>query len=296
MRPGAGTMLVAIAALIAAAATAAPSLQPVGLPLDLGLQAPRAIAAGPHGAVYVGFQGGVARVAPGNGVRGVFAEGPPVTALTVGEDGTIYLARKTRIEKYRADGKCIAAWGEPGDGAGQPSYATSLAVRGPVLYVADAGSRRLLRFAVNGDYVDAIEGFLVPSPYFDCAVWGDALLVTDPGNHVVRRYDKNMRETSRWGGFGEAPEQFVGCCNPCNIAILPDGRIATAEKGEPRLKVYSPEGELLALVGPEAFPFASGGMDLAVDSAGRILALEPGRGRLRVYRLLENDAAKGAKR
>ena len=37
---------------------------------------------------------------------------------------------------------------------------------------------------------------------------------------------------------------FFGCCNPAQLAVLPDGRFVTAEKGIPRVKIYSRERPL----------------------------------------------------
>jgi len=84
------------------------------------------------------------------------------------------------------------------------------------------------------------------------------------------------------------PEGFCGCCNPSHIALFPDGRFVTSEKGLPRVKVYDAKGVFVGLVaGPDMFAEDAVGLDLAVDSRGRILVLDPARRMVRVF------AAKG---
>ena len=81
---------------------------------------------------------------------------------------------------------------------------------------------------------------------------------------------------------------FCGCCNPINLALLPDGRYVTCEKGLPRVKIYSERGEFESVVaGAESFPenaracaskglgdCTQGGLDVVADSRGRIYILD----------------------
>jgi hypothetical protein len=56
-------------------------------------------------------------------------------------------------------------------------------------------------------------------------------------------------KSGKFGKFGMAnPEDFVGCCNPVNLAIAPDGKVITAEKMISRVKIYEPDGKLLAVI------------------------------------------------
>ena len=159
-------------------------------------------------------------------------------------------------------------------------------MRDDQIFVADAGNRRIARFAVDGDYVDAVGPFLIPSPYFDCVIDAQGrLCASNTGRHRLERYDANGKHVGSWGEFGLSAEKFCGCCNPTNIALFADGRTVTAEKGIVRLKVYDAKGRLLAHLGGEALPAKAAGMALALDSGGRIAALDPVNGRVDFYRL-----------
>ena len=252
--------------------------------LKPGVERPRGIALDARDNLYVAGAKGVAVFDPsGKKIREIASLGP-ATCVALGGEGDVFIGQETRIEVFDAQGKPKTSWGRKGKGTGELGYVTSLAVCDDFIYVADYGNRALHRFAATGDFVDSIPGFLIPSPFFDCAIGPKkTLLVGNTGRHRVERYDANGKLLGFWGKQGLAPEDFCGCCNPTNLAIFPDGRVVTAEKGIPRLKVCDAEGKLLAFRGQEAFPEDAKGMDLAIDSKGRIALLEPVSGQVRFY-------------
>ncbi len=89
---------------------------------------------------------------------------------------------------------------------------------------------------------------------------------------------------------------FFGCCNPAHFAVLPDGRFVTSEKGIPRIKIYTAQGQFECVVaGPEQLAVDDSRMadpsegadkrvfDVAVDRQGRVLVLDPRNRTVRVY-------------
>jgi hypothetical protein len=161
--------------------------------------------------------------------------------------------------------------------------------------VADAGNRLVLRYDLSGrlagrigqkNHDRGVPGLVVPSPYLDVKMGADGWLrVNNFGRHLVEVYDPAGDRKSSWGKPGAAIEGFFGCCNPVGLAVLPDGRCVTCEKGLPRVKIYSAGGALDSVVaGPDAFPqnakaadeshCTRGGLDAAVDSHGRIYVLD----------------------
>jgi hypothetical protein len=142
-----------------------------------------------------------------------------------------------------------------------------------------------------------IRGFIIPSPYFDVAVAPDGLLrVVNPGEHKIEAYTFDGHLEVSWGQRGLDVPAFCGCCNPAAMAILPDGRFVTGEKGIPRVKIYGPEGKFeCVVVGPDILaPNFSATtetrddlrlhpVDLAVDGKSRILVLDPNAGKLRIF-------------
>ncbi len=172
------------------------------------------------------------------------------------------------------------------DRAAQRLFITGSARQGDWLFLADSGNRCIWRCEGDGKMVDRIgaeKHFIVPSPYFDVAADpdGQTIWVTNPGKHRVEHYTLKGERIDWFGKPGSAIEKFCGCCNPCGIAVLSDGRIVTAEKGLPRVKVYHRDGRLESVVaGPEAFreqaetcamgDCTQGGMDVQTDPQDRI--------------------------
>jgi len=250
----------------------------------------RSLAFDKDGRLYVAGATGVAVFdGQGKAVRSLETPEPAVCA-TVDAEGTVYVGLRTQVLKFSADGKRIGAWGSKGREPGQFVYIASIAAADSSVYVADAGGRRLERFAVDGDYVSETTGFLIPGGYFDCVADGAGILhVAHTGRNRIERYDANGKLLGYWGELGLSREKFCGCDNPVHIALFGDGRVATTEKGIPRLKVYDPNGTLLAFLGSEAFPPNAEAMALAVDSTDRIALAEPVGGQIRFYRLLPSE-------
>jgi len=220
-----------------------------------------------------------------------------------GDEGVRVLARNGRLLRrwatpeaatvvFDPQGKPLRAWGDEGDGPGRLRHVTAVAVAGGEILVADAGNRCIHRFDAAGDFIgdigrrDMSKGFvglICPSPFLDVALDEKGVLhVTNPGLGRVERYRTDGTLLGHWGEPGTRPEQFFGCCNPTNIALLPDGSAVVSEKLRMAVKVYDAEGRLLAYLGKEYFS-ETPGLDLAVDSKGRILVLDPGDGKVKVF-------------
>ena len=272
-----------------------------------GLREARAIAVGPQDRIFV---------AGDKTVRVFQSDGKPLRPIRVDQEpcclavasashkspGAIYVGMRDHVEVFRSGGKRGAVWGRPG----KRTVLTSIAVADEDVFVADAGglvvwhydpSGKLLGQIGRRDPARGIPGFIVPSPYFDVAVAPDGLLrVANPGAHQIEAFTFDGHLELSWGKRGMGIEAFCGCCNPSNIAILADGRVVTAEKGIPRVKVYRESGEFdCVVVGPETLApnrtattetrdeLRLHPVDLAVDSHSRILVLDPTAGLVRIF-------------
>jgi len=214
-----------------------------------------------------------------------------VRCLAVESEGTLYVGFRSQLAVYNLQGELRSIWEKP---SGKP-YFTGLACAHDELFVADAGNRAVLRYDRSGkvllhiglkDKAKNIPGFIVPSPFFDVEIARDGLLrVTNPGRHRVESYTREGELVAVWGKPGAAIENFCGCCNPINLAMLSDGRNVTVEKGIPRVKVYSADGTFESVVaGAESFvenaaacgpqDCTIGGLDAVADAEGRIYVLD----------------------
>ena len=170
------------------------------------------------------------------------------------------------------------------------------------VWVADAGNRLVWRFDAAGQLLGPVgqpdpsqnrPGFLITSHYFDLAAGSDDLVyVVNPRLLRVEGYTQDGEYETAWGKGSPAVADFFGCCNPAQLAVLPDGRFVTAEKGMPRVKIYSRDGQFQTVVaGPSQLTDTPA--DLAADRHGRVLVLDGRAAKVRVFE--KNPATKEEK-
>ncbi|MCX7818613.1 MAG: hypothetical protein N2652_05315 [Kiritimatiellae bacterium] len=206
-------------------------------------------------------------------------------AATFGPDGQLWIARDRGWIAFPPGGDP-----EEGPPLSISSRITSIAVTTGNVWLADAGERIVwvfdrtgtLRAQVRG--ADA-HGFVIPSPHFDVAPAGpDSAWIVNPGELRVELWTADGRRLRSWGRPGMDLEGFCGCCNPTDIVLLPDGSVATAEKGIVRVKVYRADGSLESVAAaPDQFAPDTVGLDLASDAAGRLYVADPARRAVRVF-------------
>jgi hypothetical protein len=205
-------------------------------------------------------------------------------------DKNIYIGFTNFIAGYDLTGKLTGSW-KPLD---KKTLLTSLAVKGNLLFAADAGNRRVIRYSTDGKYLDVFDGkaskddthgFIIPSPYFDLAFNRDGeLWVVNPGKRSLEQYQDSGKFRTFWTNDEVGIEGFWGCCNPAHMAFLPDGSFVTSEKNNVRIKVYKPSGEFDSVVAPsEKFPSEEVAPDLAVTSEGDIYALDFDKKEIRLF-------------
>jgi len=262
--------------------------------IKTGLTNTHGIAVDSKGSVYVAGDKAIRIFAQSGDRLGEIKLDDMPRCLTVTADGTIYAGMKDHVELYDAQGQKQASW----DSLGKDAILTSIVVSQDNVLVADAGHRIIIRYDTEGsiinkigrkDSIRNIPGFVIPSPYFDVAMPRDGLLrVVNPGRLRIEAYTLEGDIEFWWGEPSAAIEGFCGCCNPVNIAVLPDGGYVTCEKGLVRIKIYNSDGSFVGVVaGPEQFGAGgssgicmfpeeckTGGFDVAVDGEGRIFVLD----------------------
>ena len=272
-------------------------------PLDL--PSPSAMAIGQDGSLYVGGDGLIV-VLNGEGKETArFAVKEQPMCLAVQPAGTVsagnlLIGMRNHIEVLSSNGDPVAVW----PSLDEKGCITSLAANAEGVFAADAGNRIVLFYGYDGviknrigaaDPNREIQGFIVPSPYFDLAFDpSGALWVVNPGRHGLECYRSNGDLVSSWYRSGMGLAEFCGCCNPIHIAFRSDNTLVTAEKGLSRVKLYAPDNTLLGIVvAPEAIqthynsslteaeepPIA----DLAVDAHDRVLVLDRIKKAIRIF-------------
>ncbi|MDA0321496.1 MAG: hypothetical protein O2923_02095, partial [Verrucomicrobia bacterium] len=272
-------------------------------PIATGLHGVTCVASGPSGTLLVGGTRAIKTLSV-NGAQ------PQATDLKFTPhdvhplpDGRFAVITRKRLIILDADGTVMVQADVPD---GRP-FLTAVTGDDEHLLIADAGNREILRYGHDGKFQMRFgrknsegnaPGFVIPSPYFDITIASDGLVrATNTGRHRVEAYTTNGSYEFGWGTASMAIESFCGCCNPCYISVLTDGRTVTSEKGLNRIKIYGVDGEFEGVVaGPEhlvrdraeaeracedcrvGFAF-----DVASDAEDRVYALDRVTGNLRVF-------------
>jgi len=241
------------------------------------------VAVGPKDEIYVLGEDEIKVFDSGGGFLRSWKVLQGAYCFTVTADGRVYVGALGKIEIYNRVG--IWSGGFPAGEADKPAAITALKIFRNEVLAADADARYIRRFDQNGRQLGVIGirnntgNFMLPNRWLDFDIDSNGLVTaTDTGRHLVTAWALDGSPVSSFGKFGMTdPAHFVGCCNPVNLALTPDGKVVTAEKMVARVKVYEPGGRLMAVIGPENFDPACTHIYLAVDSTGRILAADPVR-------------------
>ena len=209
--------------------------------------------------------------------------------LAVGPGGRIYLGAQGRVEIYQARGSRDGGFAV--GGTDKPAAITAIKPFRREILIGDAAARILRRCDADGKQIGVIGdrskagSFILPNRWLDFDIDSKGVIrATDTGRHQVTAWSIDGSPLGSFGKFGMSnPADFVGCCNPVNVAVTPDGRIVTGEKMVARVKLYEPDGKLLAVIGPEHFDPGCIHIHLAVDSRGRILAADPVRREVKIF-------------
>jgi hypothetical protein len=236
--------------------------------------------------IYIGDDKGILRYSPNGEEDASFISAAAPRCLAIGGKehrytGRIYAGHEDRITVLDAGGRQIASW----PSLGNKASIASIAVAEDELFVADCGNRVVWKYDTDGNIVGRIgdadparhvPGFMMTGHFFDVALGGDGLVyAVNPRALRIEGYTHQGDLETHWGKGSPAVEDFFGCCNPVHLAVMPDGRFVTAEKGIPRVKVYSREGTFQGVVaGPKHFSRTASLAGLAVDRQQRVIVLE----------------------
>ena len=241
------------------------------------------ISVGPRDAVYALGDDEVRVFEAGGRVARRWKAPEKASCLGVAADGRVAIGSPGRVDLYSESGGRTG--GFAAGARDKPADVSAVRFAGDSVLVADVAARVIRRYDLRGSEKGVIGaqnktgGFMLPNKSLDFDVDGAGVVcATDTGRHQVTLWALDGAMVGAFGKFGMArPEDFVGCCNPVNVAAAPDGVIVTAEKMIARVKVFGKDRGLLAVIGPEHFDPMCRHIHIAVDSTGRIVAADPER-------------------
>ena len=289
--------------------------------LPFGLNAPRSIATGLNGDIYVADSrnhrilriasdgslinewGSFADILSGAAPIGSFNE---PWGVAVGPDGSVYVTDtwNHRVQKFAKDGRAIKTWGKFGQPLPEDPASTEyfwgprgIAVdsQGRV-FVADTGNKRIVVFDSNGNYLTEFgTGGFDPGQFDEpvgVAVANDGTVyVTDTWNQRIQSFIPSegageilYLPLAQWdvnAWFGQSLD------NKPFIAVSDDNHVFITDPEGYRVIEFTASGEFVRTwgdfgVNADQIGLASG---IAVDSFGNIWVTDAGNNRILKYRL-----------
>lgn len=213
----------------------------------------------------------------------------PPKAIAANEE-YIAIAFEKNFEIRTADGIFVLTT----DTISKNSVLTSISMNQNMIYVADAGQRKVMVFDMQGILLREIEGvsgaeslhgFIVPSANFDLAInKAGELWVVNPGMHAIQHYGDKGELINFWKNSSMKIDGFSGCCNPANFTFLPNGHFITSEKGLVRIKEYDEKGTFIAVVAaPNKFEEEGKSPDVCCNETGNVYALDKDKKLVRIF-------------
>ncbi len=247
------------------------------------------LAVGPRDVVYALGDGEVRVFDSGGRLARTWSAPEKASCLGVARDGQVAIGSPARVDLYSDAGAHVGGFAV--GTRDKPGEVTAVRLIKDGVLVADVAARIIRRYDLRGTELGVIGaqnktgGFMLPNRSLDFDVDAAGVVhATDTGRHQVTSWKLDGTRVASFGKFGMArPEDFVGCCNPVNLAVAPDGAIVTAEKMIARVKVFSRDRTLLAVIGPEHFDPKCVHILVAVDSSGRIVTADPERRTIAVF-------------
>jgi DNA-binding beta-propeller fold protein YncE len=285
----------------------------------LGLNAPRAIAAGRNDDLYVADSrnhrilhiasdgnlldewGTFADQATGNAPTGTFNE---PWGIAVGPDGSVYVSDtwNHRVQKFTKDGKPLTTWGQYGQPLPEAPESKSFfwGPRGVAVdsqghvFVADTGNKRIVIFDEDGNYLTDFGTAGLDAGQFDepvgVAVADDGTVyVTDTWNQRIQSFAPNEDGTlyfplQQWdvnAWFGQSLD------NKPLIAVSEDKHVFITDPEGYRVIEFTDTGEFVRTwgdfgVGPSEIGLAAG---ITVDPNGFVWVTDAGNNRILRYAL-----------
>ncbi len=248
------------------------------------------LALGPRDAIYALGDDEVRVLDAGGRVARRWKAPAGALCLGVAPDGRVAVGSPGRGDLFDGQGNRIGGFTA---GARQkPADITAVRFVRDSILAADATAKIIRRYDPRGTELGVIGdrnktgGFMLPNGSLDFDVDAAGVVhATDTGRHQVTSWTLDGAKVGSFGKFGMArPEDFVGCCNPVNVALAAGGGIVTAEKVIARVKVFDKDRSLVAVIGPEHFDPMCRHIHVAVDSTGQVVAADPERRTIAVFK------------
>lgn len=202
--------------------------------------------------------------------------------------GNIYVADtfNHRIQVFEHGGAYLWKAGERGDGDNELNEPNAIDIDPDTgaIYIADTWNWRVVMLDPNGQFIGA-----TPNLYYGPRgiAWhpgAKRVYISDTGHHQIQVIEAFGEPVETWGapGGGEGDNDFR---EPVGIDVAPGGEVVIADTRNLRVKIHSPEGELIDQWPIQSAYDGAAGLEshIAVTSDERVVLTDPFEATVHVY-------------
>jgi tripartite motif-containing protein 71 len=209
------------------------------------------------------------------------APGSPVAPPGVGA-GAYASGSGSASASGGSGGEGSASGGAGGADALLEPLGVALSPSGAVVYVADTGAGRVVRFTSSGQPLGVFGSVAFVRPVALAVGPGGVVYVADAGLRRVFELSPAGALLASWGGSGSAPGRFL---EPAGLAVDSAGHVFVSDRRAARVQEFSSGGRFLAAWGapgggPGELSAPSG---LAVDCWGDVLVADTANNRVLLF-------------
>ena len=215
--------------------------------------------------------------------------------IAIGPDGSIYVAdsRNHRIQRFAEDGTVLNVWGSFADvlsgdapqGTFNEPWGIAVGQDGSV-YVTDTWNHRVQKFTAEGDFI-TMWGYFGAAENPD-GFWGprgiivdaeNRVYIADTGNKRIAVFDSNGNFLTQ---FGEVGFELGQLDEPVGLAMGLNGEIYVSDTWNQRIQVFMPDSDKLtyhAINSWDVVGWFGQSLDnkpfLATDNFGNVYTTDP---------------------
>ena len=169
--------------------------------------------------------------------------------LAVDSENNIYVTDhgNARIQIFDDQGNYISSWGSYGDGPGEFSQPSGIAVGHDYIFVVDNKLNTVQKFDSLGNFIMQWGSFgngndEFTSPSGITVSENKFVYVVDTGNNRIQKFSFDGEYIS---SFGKSDNREGSLNSPRDIAIDATGKLFVTDPGNKRINVYKDDGEFL---------------------------------------------------
>ncbi len=185
--------------------------------------------------------------------------------VAIHDSGDLYVAANGAhcIDVLTSSGIRKQSFGTQGNGQGQFTNPSGIALRGDVVYVTEQCNNRVQKLSIKGEHLAFIGEGQLSNPREICLDPDGRIIVADFSNRRVQVFNEDGSHAYSITGSSAEGSNLT---NPWGIALDSEGQLHVADYSSKLVQVFTAEGKYITTYGSGQFSYGPAG--IAIDEEG----------------------------